>query len=111
MKYALFITIQIIIRIINYVNTFFKLFVYANNKNFATKENALLKSTLVFCAHSAVNVKNSYFYAKFERISAHHDSQRTYVVVAHSILTAIDYILKDGDEIRRFRNRLLQPNK
>lgn len=60
------------------------------------KGNALLKSTLVVCAHSAVNVKNSYFYAKFKRISAHRGSKRAYVAVAHSILIAIYHILKDG---------------
>lgn len=33
--------------------------------------NALLRSTLVICAHSAVKNKKSYFYAQFMRISAH----------------------------------------
>ena len=35
------------------------------------KGNSLLRSTLVVCAHSAVKNKNSYFYARFQRISAH----------------------------------------
>ena len=35
------------------------------------KGNALLRSTLVVCAHSAVKNKSSYFYAQFQRISAH----------------------------------------
>nr|WP_242861326.1 IS110 family transposase [Acetivibrio ethanolgignens] len=35
------------------------------------KGNTLLRSTLVVCAHSAVNCKNSYFHAQFKRISAH----------------------------------------
>ena len=35
------------------------------------KGNALLRSTLIVCAHSAIKSKNSYFYAQFQRISAH----------------------------------------
>ena len=36
-----------------------------------TKGNKLLRTTLVVCAHAAVKVKSSYFYAQFKRISAH----------------------------------------
>lgn len=60
------------------------------------KGNALLRSTLIICAHSAVKVKNSYFYAQFQRISAHRGKKRAYVAVAHSMLIAIYHILKDG---------------
>ena len=60
------------------------------------KGNALLRSTLVVCAHSAVRNKTSYFYAQFMRISAHRGKKRAYVAVAHSILIAIYHMLKDG---------------
>ena len=60
------------------------------------KGNALLRSTLVTCAHSAVRNKNSYFYAQFMRISSHRGKKRAYVAVAHSMLVAIYHILKDG---------------
>lgn len=60
------------------------------------KGNTLLRSTLVICAHSAVNCRNSYFHAQFKRISAHRGGKRAYVAVAHSILIAIYHILKDG---------------
>ena len=60
------------------------------------KGNALLRSTLVTCAHSAVRNKQSYFYAQFMRISAHRGKKRAYVAVAHSMLIAIYHILKDG---------------
>ncbi len=60
------------------------------------KGNALLRSTLVICAHSAVRNKSSYFYAQFMRISAHRGKKRAYVAVAHSMLVAIYHILKDG---------------
>lgn len=35
------------------------------------KGTALLRSTLIVCAHAAVKVKSSYFYAQFQRISAY----------------------------------------
>ncbi len=57
------------------------------------KGNALLRSTLVVCAHSAVKNKNSYFYAQFQRISAHRGKKRAYVAVAHSMLIAIYHVL------------------
>ena len=58
--------------------------------------NALLRDTLVVCAHAAVKNKSSYFYAQFARISAHRGKKRAYVAVAHSMLVAIYHILKDG---------------
>ena len=60
------------------------------------KGNALLRTTLVVCAHSAVKHKQSYFFAQFQRISAHRGKKRAYVAVAHSMLIAIYHILKDG---------------
>ena len=60
------------------------------------KGNALLRTTLINCAHTAVNNKKSYFYAQFKRISAHRGNKRAYVAVAHSILIAVYHILKDG---------------
>ena len=60
------------------------------------KGNALLRSTLVVCAHSATRNKNSYFYAQFMRISSYRGKKRAYVAVAHSMLIAIYHILKDG---------------
>ena len=60
------------------------------------KGNALLRTTLITCAHAAVKNKKSYFYAQFMRISAHRGKKRAYVAVAHSMLIAIYHILKDG---------------
>lgn len=60
------------------------------------KGNALLRSTLVTCAHAATRNKKSYFYAQFMRISVHRGKKRAYVAVAHSMLVAIYHILKDG---------------
>ena len=60
------------------------------------KGNKLLRTTLITCAHSAANSKNSFFHAQFQRVSAHRGSKRAYVAVAHSMLVAIYHILKDG---------------
>ena len=60
------------------------------------KGNALLRTTLITCAHAAVKNKKSYFYAQFMRISAHRGPKRAYMAVAHSMLIAIYHILKDG---------------
>lgn len=60
------------------------------------KGNALLRSTLVVCAHAAVRSKESYFAAQFQRISAHRGKKRAYVAVAHSMLITIYHILKDN---------------
>lgn len=60
------------------------------------KGNALLRTTLVVCAHAAVKNKESYFYAQFMRISTHRGKKRAYVAVAHSMLIAIYHILRDG---------------
>ena len=60
------------------------------------KGNTLLRTTLITCAHAAVKNKNSYFHARFMRVSAHRGKKRAYVAVAHSMLIAIYHILKDG---------------
>ena len=60
------------------------------------KENVLLRTTLITCAHAAVKNKKSYFYAQYMRIRTHRGPKRAYVAVAHSMLIAIYHILKDG---------------
>ena len=61
-----------------------------------TKGNAILKETLVICAHSAARVRDSYFYAQFQRLRSHRGAKKAYVAVAHSMLIAIYHILKYG---------------
>jgi transposase len=60
------------------------------------KGNKLLKSTLIQCAHSAVLHKDSYYYSMYRRIQAHRGKKRAIVAVAHAMLEAIYYMLKDG---------------
>ena len=57
------------------------------------KGNLHLKSTLVECAHSAIRHKDSYFYAKYCRISARRGGKRAIVAIAHSMALAIYHIL------------------
>ena len=57
--------------------------------------NSLLKTTLIVCAHSAVRNKNSFFYAQYKRISSRRGAKRAFVAVAHSMLIAIYYMLKE----------------
>jgi len=66
------------------------------NSGKTTKGNKTLKTTLVLCAHAAVQAKNSFFAAQFARISTHRGKKRAYVAVAHSMLTAIYHMLKNG---------------
>lgn len=61
-----------------------------------TKGNAILKETLVICAHSAARVRDSYFYAQFQRLRSHRGAKKAYVAVAHSMLIAIYHVLKYG---------------
>lgn len=62
-----------------------------------TKGNKLLRTTLVVCAHSAVQKKDSYFYSLYCRISAHRGKKRAIVAVAHAMLIIIYNMLKTGE--------------
>ena len=56
--------------------------------------NKPLKSMLAQCARVAGKVKNSYFYAQYQRIAARRGRNRATIAVAHSILTVIWHLLK-----------------
>jgi transposase len=60
-----------------------------------TKGNKTLKSTLIQCAQSAVKNKDSFFYAQYQRLVVRRGSNRAKVAVAHSMLIAIYYMLKN----------------
>lgn len=65
-----------------------------------TKGNKVLKSTLVQCAHAAILVKTSYFYAQYQRLSVRRGKKRAIVAVAHSMLIAIFHMLSTGEVFR-----------
>ncbi len=60
-----------------------------------TKGNKTLKSILTQCAKAARNVKGSYFSAQYQRIAARRGKNRATIAVAHSMLIAIYYMLKN----------------
>ena len=60
-----------------------------------TKGNKTLKTILTQCAKSAKTVKSSYFSAQYQRIAARRGKNRATLAVAHSMLIAIYYILKN----------------
>ena len=62
------------------------------------KGNKILKSTLVECAQSAVRRKDTFFYAQYQRISMRRGKKRAILAVAHSILIAIYYMIKEDKE-------------
>jgi len=62
------------------------------------KGNKILKSTLVECAQSAVRRKDSFFYAQYQRIAMRRGKKRAILAVAHSILIAIYYMIKEDKE-------------
>ena len=62
------------------------------------KGNKILKSTLVECAQSAVKHKDSFFYAQYQRISMRRGKKRALLAVAHTMLIAIYYMIKEDKE-------------
>lgn len=59
------------------------------------KGNATLKTTLIQCAKSGKK-KGSFFKAQFDRIATRRGKNRATVAVAHSMLIAIYYMLKNN---------------
>lgn len=59
------------------------------------KGNKYLKSTLIQCAKAAQKNKESFFHAQYQRLVVRRGANRATVAVAHSILIAIYYILKN----------------
>jgi transposase len=57
------------------------------------KGNRTLKKTLVQSATSAINDKDSFFSAQYQRLVARMGGKKAIVAIAHSMLTAIYYVL------------------
>jgi transposase len=60
------------------------------------KGNPFLKSILVQAATSAVKTKDSYYQAKFNRLSKRRGYKRAIVAIAHSMIVAIYHIIRDN---------------
>jgi transposase len=81
------------------------------------KGNKWLRSTLVECAQAAGHSKDTYLGSQFRRFAARKGGKRAAVVVAHSMLEAIYFILRDkvpyrelgGDYLdQRNRNQIIR---
>jgi len=59
-----------------------------------------LKTTLVQCAVSASNKKDSYFRAQFQRLKSRRGAPKAYCAVAASLLTTIYHMLKHATKFR-----------
>lgn len=59
------------------------------------KGNKWLRSILVECAHAAGHTKDTYLGSQFRRFASRKGKKRAAVVVAHSILEAAYFILRD----------------
>lgn len=64
------------------------------------KGNPFLKSILVQAATSAVKTKGTYYRAKFLRLTKRRGYKRAIVAIAHAMLVAIYYIIRDGQPYR-----------
>ncbi len=62
-----------------------------------TKGNPTLKKTLVQCATSAINKKDSFFYAQYQRLVVRKGRNKSIVAVAHSILISIYHVLSGNE--------------
>ena len=60
--------------------------------------NKILKSILVECAGSAIKRKNTFFHSQYERLVIKRGKKRAKVAVAHSMLIAIYYMIKENKE-------------
>ena len=59
------------------------------------KGNALLRTTLVLCAQGASRAKGSFFSSQYSRLMIRRGKNRAKMAVAHSLLIAIYYIIRD----------------
>lgn len=57
--------------------------------------NPLLRTTLVLCAQGASKAKGSFFSAQYSRLMIRRGKNRAKMAVAHSLLIAIYYIIRD----------------
>jgi transposase len=59
------------------------------------KGNPYLRETLIECANAAIRSKDTYLRAQYEQIKRRRGHKKAVVAVAHSLLIACYYILKD----------------
>jgi transposase len=74
----------------------------------ARKGNPFLKSILVQAATSAVRTKDSYYQAKFNRLSKRRGYKRAIVAIAHSMIVAIYHIIRDNRKYKELGKEWFQ---
>ena len=62
------------------------------------KGNKILKAIMVECAQVAKKNKNTFFYAQYQRLVVKRGKNRAKVAIAHSMLIAIYYMIKEDKE-------------
>jgi len=62
--------------------------------------NHALKTLLVEVAWAAIKTKGSYYKEKYYRLKARRGAKRAIIAIAHRILKAIFYIIKNGDKFK-----------
>ena len=62
------------------------------------KGNQTLKVILTQCARAATNRKDTFFYAQYQRIAMRRGKKRAILAVAHTMLIAIYYMIKEEKE-------------
>ncbi len=76
-------------------------------KNRSRLGNPYLKTMLVQAACSAINVKGSYYQAKYIRLKQRRGHKRAIVAIAHAILVTVYYMLKRGEAYRELGARFV----
>ena len=66
-------------------------------KNRSRQGNPYLKTVLVQAACSAINVRGSYYQAKYVRLKQRRGHKRAILAIAHAMLVAIYYMLKRNE--------------
>lgn len=74
------------------------------------KGNSFLKTTLVECARAAVRKKDSYYHAKYCKLSARRGGKRALIAIAHSMGLAIYNILKNKQHFVDLGSRYIDDN-
>jgi len=69
-------------------------------KNRSRQGNPYLKSILVQAAASAINTKGSYYQSKFRQLKQRRGHKRALVAIAHAMLVAIYYMIKNAEPYR-----------
>jgi len=75
-------------------------------KNRSRQGNPYLKTALVQAACSAINVKGSYYQAKYVRLKQRRGHKRAIVAIAHTLLVTVYYMLKRGEAYRELGSHL-----